>query len=55
MMVAKLVEPLKTLTRVVASIPFMLKTVVKYTKRFIEVPNVPSFSNVSFPAYIVGI
>lgn len=43
--------PLKMLMRVVAVILFMLNTVVKYTKRLEEVPVVPSFSKVSFPAF----
>ncbi|MFS7971952.1 hypothetical protein Hanom_Chr09g00838891 [Helianthus anomalus] len=37
------------LSRVVAVMLFMLKTVVKYTNRFERVPIAPSFSNVSFP------
>jgi len=37
---------------VVAVTPFMLKTVVRYTTRFVKEPTVPSFSKVSFPAHI---
>lgn len=44
--------PLKTLRSVVALTLFMLKTVVRYTARFVEEPTVPSFSKVSFPARI---
>lgn len=47
--VEKFVVPLKTLRIVVAVMLFMLKTVVRYTKRLDRVPMAPSFSNVSFP------
>lgn len=45
-----LVVPLKMLMRVAAVTLFMLKTDVRYTMRLDEVPIVPSFSKVSFPA-----
>lgn len=45
-----LLVPLKTLMRVIAVTLFMLKTDVRYTMRLAEVPMVPSFSYVSFPA-----
>lgn len=44
---------MKTLIRVVAVMLFMLNTVVRYTKRLVEVPMVPSFSKVSLPVLIV--
>lgn len=48
--VPKLQVPLKMLMTLVAVMDFMLKTVVRYTSRFDDVPIVPSFSNVSLPA-----
>jgi hypothetical protein len=38
------------LSSVAASTLRMWNTCVRYTSRFDDVPNVPSFSNVSFPA-----
>lgn len=49
--VPKLQVPLNMYMRLVALIDFMLKTVVRYTRRFVDVPIVPSFSNVSFPTH----
>lgn len=37
------------LIMVAAVMLFMLKTVVRYIKRFAKVPMAPSFSKVSFP------
>jgi hypothetical protein len=47
---ARLVVPFSPLSSVAASTLRMWNTCVRYTSRFDDVPSVPSFSNVSFPA-----
>ena len=51
---AKFVVPLKMLRVVVAVTLCTWKMVVRYTSRFDDVPIVPSFSNVSFPAVSIN-